>query len=106
MPIGDEVGTIIVGDGNDDNSNERVIIMRAKDGQFWWIFALHPYYSPLHYVLLFPDGRDGWHIEIPLNGFILDENAAFVNDGEQAIVGKGGSTSDPNAILCIYAPSS
>ncbi len=52
---------------------------------------MHPSYSPLHYVLFFPDGRDGWHTEIPLNGFILDENAAFVNDGEQAIVGKGGS---------------
>jgi hypothetical protein len=82
VPISDDVGAIIVGDGNDSNSNERDIIVKAKDGQLWQIFALHPSYSPLHYVFLFPDGRDGWHTEIPLNGFILDENATFVNDGE------------------------
>jgi hypothetical protein len=64
--------------------------MRAKDGHLRRISTLHPFYSPFHYVLLFPDGRDGWHIEIPLNGFILDENAGFVNDAEHAIVGKGG----------------
>jgi outer membrane protein assembly factor BamB len=90
VPIVDEVGAIIVRDGNDYNSNERDIIVRAKDGQLRWISTLHPSYSPLHYIL-FPDGRDGWHTKIPLNGFILDENAVFVNDGEQAITSKGGS---------------
>ncbi len=45
--------------------------------------------TSLHFFFL--DGRDGWHIEIPLNGFILDENVAFVDDGEQTIAGKGSS---------------
>ncbi len=82
VPIANEVGAIIVRDGNDGSSNERDIIVKAKDGQLRQISALHPFYSPLHYVLFFPDGRDGWLTKIPLNGFILDENAAFVNDGE------------------------
>jgi hypothetical protein len=29
-------------------------------------------YTPLHYVLLFPDGRNEWHDDIPLNGFQWD----------------------------------
>ncbi len=34
VPIVDEVGVIIVGDGNDNNFNERDIIVKAKDGRF------------------------------------------------------------------------
>ena len=30
------------------------------------ISETHPSYDPLHYVLLFPKGDDGWHIDISL----------------------------------------
>jgi hypothetical protein len=53
VPIANEVGAIIVEDGNDGSSNERDIIMRVKDGQLWWISTLHPSYSPLHYIFFF-----------------------------------------------------
>jgi len=36
-------------------------------------------------VLLFPDGRNGWHDSIPLNGF------GFIQDDENAIGGRRGS---------------
>jgi hypothetical protein len=91
VPTINEVGVIIVEDGNDGSSNERDIIMKAKDGQLRRISTLHPSYLPLHYIFFFFNGWDGWHTEIPLNGFILDENATFVNDGEQAIAGTRGS---------------
>jgi hypothetical protein len=29
---------------------------------------IHPSYNPLHYILLFPIGDDGWHIDMLLLG--------------------------------------
>ncbi|CAB4418636.1 unnamed protein product [Rhizophagus irregularis] len=37
------------------------------------ISETHPSYDPLHYVLLFPKGDDGWHINIPLIGSLKRE---------------------------------
>jgi hypothetical protein len=44
---------------------------------------------PLHYVLLFPNGRNGWHDGIPLNGFQWD-GSGFIQDDENAIGDKRG----------------
>ena len=33
------------------------------------VYRRYPSYDPLHYVLLFPRGDDGWHANIPLIGF-------------------------------------
>ncbi len=46
-------------------------------------------YAPLHYVLFFPDGRNGWHDSIPLNGFQWD-GFGFIQDDENAIGGRHG----------------
>ena len=38
-----------------------LIILRLRGGGLQRISNLHPSYSSLHYVLLFPHGEDGWH---------------------------------------------
>ena len=64
----DEVAAIIPGDGSEVHSDHRDIILRLKGGGLQRISHLHPAYSTLHYVLLFPHGEDGWHIGIPAQG--------------------------------------
>ncbi len=70
-PTADEVGTLMVG-GNVDEANARDIVIRSTNGYFQRISPLHNAYAPLHYVLLFPNGRNRWHDDIPLNGFQWD----------------------------------
>jgi Helitron helicase-like domain at N-terminus len=60
-----EVAAVIPGDGSEERSDHRDIILRLRDGGLKRISHLHPSYSTLHYVLLFPHGEDGWHPEIP-----------------------------------------
>jgi hypothetical protein len=60
-----EVAAVIPGDGSEECSDHRDIILRLRDGGPKRISHLHPSYSTLHYVLLFPHGEDGWHPEIP-----------------------------------------
>jgi hypothetical protein len=67
-PTVDEVGALMVG-GNVDEVDAHDIIVRSTNGYFQRVSPLHSAYMPLHYVLLFPDGRNGWHDGIPLNGF-------------------------------------
>ncbi len=70
-PTDDEAGALMVGcDVNEVNAHN--IVMRSTDGYFQRVCPLHCAYTPLHYVLLFPDGRNGWHDDIPLNGFQWD----------------------------------
>ena len=61
----DEVAAIIPGDGSEARSDHRDIILRIRAGGLRRISHLHPSYSTLHYVLLFPHGEDGWHPKIP-----------------------------------------
>jgi len=61
----DEVAAIIPGDGSEERSDHRDIILRLRGGGLQRISHLHPSYSSLHYVLLFPHGEDGWHPAIP-----------------------------------------
>jgi hypothetical protein len=67
-PTVDEVGALMVG-GDVDEVNARDIIMHSTNGYFQCVSPLHSGYAPLHYVLLFPNGRNEWHDDIPLNGF-------------------------------------
>jgi Helitron helicase-like domain at N-terminus len=60
-----EVAAIIPGDGSEQHLDHRDIILRLSGGGLKRISHLHPSYSSLHYVLLFPHGEDGWHTEIP-----------------------------------------
>ena len=61
----DEVAAIIPGDGSKERSDHHDIVLRLKGGHLERISHLHPSYSTLHYVTLFPNGEDGWHVAIP-----------------------------------------
>src|SRR5271154_6043669 len=61
----DEGAAIIPGDGSEVRSDHRDIILRLHGGGLRRISHLHPSYSTLHYVLLFPNGEDSWHPNIP-----------------------------------------
>jgi hypothetical protein len=89
-PTTDEVSTLMVG-GDVDEADARDIIVRLINGYFQHVSPLHYAYAPLHYVLLFLDGRNGWHDGIPLNGFQWD-GSRFIQDDKNAVGGKCGST--------------
>ena len=74
-PTANEVGAIMIGDGADTKEKTRDIIVKKKGGPLQRISILHPSYLPMHYVLLFPDGRDAWHPNIPLTGLTYDNVA-------------------------------
>ncbi|KAF8801157.1 hypothetical protein BYT27DRAFT_7047348, partial [Phlegmacium glaucopus] len=59
------VAAIMPGDGSEDCADHCDIVLRLKAGGLRRISHLHPSYSTLHYVLLFPNGEDGWHPNIP-----------------------------------------
>ena len=66
LPTADEeVAAIIPADGSEEHSDHRDMVLRLHGGGLKRISHLHPSYSYLHYVLLFPNGEDGWHIDIP-----------------------------------------
>jgi hypothetical protein len=88
-PTTNEVGALMVG-GNVDEVNARDIVIRSINGYFQRVSPLHSTYAPLHYVLLFPNGHNGWHDGIPLNGFQWD-GSGFIQDDKNAVGGKCGS---------------
>ena len=65
-----EIAVILPGDG-DQPTSARDIVLRKRGGGLREISDLHPLYSSLHYVLLFPTGQLGWHRYIP---YIAQEN--------------------------------
>ena len=66
LPTADEeVAAVIPGDGTEEHSDHRDIVLCLHGGDLKRISHLNPSYSCLHYVLLFPNGEDGWHIDIP-----------------------------------------
>lgn len=67
-PNASEVAAIMIGDGHEVGPSNRDILLRLRGGGLQRISELYPSYDPLHYVLLFPGGDDGWHIDIPLKG--------------------------------------
>jgi len=64
LPTVDEVAAIIPGTGEENVDLHRDIVLRYKHGGIRNISHLHPLYHPLHYVLLFPKGDQGWHRQI------------------------------------------
>jgi hypothetical protein len=88
VPIVDEVGSLMVG-GHVDEADARDIVVRLTNEYFQRVSPLHNAYAPLDYVLLLPDGCNGWHDGIPLNGFQWD-GSGFIQDDENAVGGKRG----------------
>jgi hypothetical protein len=72
VPTADEVIALMVGDGFED-VNRCDVVVAQQDGPFQCISKLHVRYMALHYPLLFPYGEDGWHLNIPLNGVIVQD---------------------------------
>jgi hypothetical protein len=68
LPTTEEVAAIIPGSGEQELNQHRDIILRLQGGGLRRISQIHPLYSPLHYVLLFPRGDQGWHTNIPMHG--------------------------------------
>jgi hypothetical protein len=67
-PTSSDVAVLMIGDGCDIEPSNRDILLSKREGSLQKISELHPSYDPLHYVLLFPRGDDGWHTNIPLIG--------------------------------------
>ena len=66
LPTVEEIAAIVPGDGSQDVRVDRDIVLRLQGGGLRRISNLHPSYLPLHYVLFFPHGEQGWHLDIPL----------------------------------------
>ena len=58
----------MIGGGCDIEPSNHDILLSKREGGLQKISELHPSYDPLHYVLLFPRGDDGWHTNISLIG--------------------------------------
>src|SRR6202453_2341635 len=69
LPTANEIAAIIPGNGEEEVDKHREIIIRLKapaDGnRLKRISHLNSLYSPLHYILVFPNGEQGWHSQIP-----------------------------------------
>jgi hypothetical protein len=67
LPTIKEIAAVVPGNGEEEVSSDRDIILRLIGGSLQRISQLNPLYDPLHYVLLFPQGEQGWHKELPLH---------------------------------------
>ncbi|GES88499.1 uncharacterized protein LOC112012066 [Rhizophagus clarus] len=74
-PTASEVAAIMVGNGYELHTTNRDILLRMHDGCLQRISEIHPSYDPLHYILLFPRGDDGWHVDVPLIGATKEKEA-------------------------------
>ena len=57
---------IIPGDGTEAINEHHEIVLCSQGGGLQRISHLHHSYLALHHVLLFPQGEEGWHLNIPL----------------------------------------
>ena len=64
LPTSDEMAVILPGDGSAQERRDIILRLRADEHLYARIDDGHPAYSPLHYVLLFPNGDHGWHRDI------------------------------------------
>jgi hypothetical protein len=74
-----EVVTFMVGDGSEVVDKRDVVVVQQA-GPFQCIFELHGGYMALHYPLLFLYGEDGWHPNIPLNGVVVQDFDADLDE--------------------------
>ncbi|PAA67824.1 hypothetical protein BOX15_Mlig001551g15, partial [Macrostomum lignano] len=63
LPTANEVGILIVED-NENTPASRDVVIQLRGGGSQRISETHRSYDPLEYVLLFPNGEDGWHPEL------------------------------------------
>ncbi len=75
----DEVVTLMVGDGY-EVIDMRDVVVAQQAGPFQRISKLHVGYMALHYPLLFPYGEDGWHLNNPFNGIVVQNVDADLDE--------------------------
>jgi len=85
LPTAEEIAVIIPEEGVHHALDNRDVVLRARGGRLEQISQNSPSYSALHYVLLFPNGENGWHPRIPICGAQLRERGenARQRDGEE-----------------------
>ena len=64
LPCSDEVAVILPSDGTAPERRDIVLRPRTDQHSLTRIDDGHPAYSPLHYVLLFPNGDHGWYRDL------------------------------------------
>jgi hypothetical protein len=79
VPTVDEVATLMVGNGSEAVDRHDVVVAQQA-GLFQRIFELHVGYMALHYPLLFLYGEDGWHPNILLNGVVVQNADADLDE--------------------------
>ena len=65
LPTAPEISVLLPGSGYSEAVANRDIVLHAYGGGIKRITETHCAYDSLHYVLLFPQGDDGWYIGIP-----------------------------------------
>ncbi|CAG8724129.1 9051_t:CDS:1, partial [Acaulospora morrowiae] len=67
-PTASEVAIIMVDNDHEMEPSSQDILLRLRIGGLQRISEFYSSYDPLHYILLFPRGNDGWYFDIPLIG--------------------------------------
>ena len=68
LPRASEVAAFVPADSN--TANAREVRVNLRGGGLKIISEYNPAYDPLHYVLLFPRGEQGWELGIPLGDVV------------------------------------
>ncbi|KAF7350019.1 ATP-dependent DNA helicase [Mycena venus] len=67
LPTAEEVAVVLPGDGSSGDGRDIILRNRAPaESPLLRISDIHPAYTPLYYVLLFPRGENGWHPDLYL----------------------------------------
>jgi len=62
-PQAAEVGMIVIG-ADEESMGERDVIVQPRQGSLKRVSILSSCYDPMHYVLLFPHGTNGWSVAL------------------------------------------
>ncbi|SAM09761.1 hypothetical protein [Absidia glauca] len=60
VPSCPEIAAMVVENSTDGTFHPHDVVIKNRNGGLRTISSLHPSYMPLHYVLMFPYGEDGW----------------------------------------------
>ena len=71
----------MIGDGQEIEHQNCDIVLQPHEGGIQRISEIHCAYAPLHYVLMFPRGENGWHPNIPICN---NEEVSEISDNDEA----------------------
>lgn len=84
-PTSDEVAAIIIDPITTDEPNytpqlRRDVATFRRNGTVDHVSECHRSYDPMHYVLMFPGGDNGWHVNMPLH---LNRNSSDEEEDDE-----------------------